>query len=93
MARKKMSKKTRTIISGLLVGVASIFAVINFAEIPADEVQRFLVSTVIFFVGIIVLALLAVSMFKLLGWIGRLLVGGDDDDGKPPQDSDDRDRE
>jgi len=48
MARK-MNKKTRNVISGILVGIASIAAVINFADLPARDAGRFLLSTAIFF--------------------------------------------
>ena len=68
MARK-INKKTRNVISGLLVGLASVFAIINFADIPADEVGSFLLSTAIFFLGIVLLAFIAVSFFKFLGWL------------------------
>lgn len=76
---KKMHKKTRNVISGLLVGFASVFAVINFVDMPADEVRDFIISTVLFFVIIVLLALLAVSTFKALGWLkGKLRGSGDD---------------
>ncbi len=99
---KKMRKRTRNLISGMLVGIASIFAVINFADIPADEVQGFLVSTLLFFVGIFLLALFAVSCFKLLGFIPKMLFGDDGQDEKkkpgaqddsPPDPSEDSSRE
>jgi len=101
MARK-MRKRTRNLISGMLVGVASIFAVINFADIPADEINGFILSTLIFFVGIFLLALIAVSFFKLLGWLRKLLFAGVDEDvshqdvkqdSSPSSPSDARDRE
>ena len=66
---RKISKKTRNVISGILVGIASVYAVVNFADIPAQEVRSFILTTVLFIVGIVVLALLAVSTFKLLGWL------------------------
>ena len=64
-----MNKKTRNVLSGLLVGLASVFAIINFADIPADEAGKFLLSTAIFFFSIVILAFVAVSFFKLLGWL------------------------
>ena len=76
---KKMRKKTRNVLSGLLVGVASIFAVINFADVPAADVRDFLLSTAVFFVSIVALALVAVSIFKLLGWLGRLVFSHKDE--------------
>jgi len=71
---KKMNKKTRNVISGILVSIAAIFAVINFADIPASDVGDFIFSTGIFFIGIVLLALIAVSLFKLLIWIKNTIV-------------------
>lgn len=92
MARK-MRKKTRNIVSGILVCVAAIFAVINFAGIPAAEVGRFVLSTLILLVAIILLALLAVSVFKLLGWLKNKVAGNDDDARRSPHSPDANDRE
>ncbi len=78
MARK-MNKKTRNTLSGILVGVASVFAVINFADIPAEEVNSFVLTTLLFFVIIVVLALLAVTVFKLLAWVKRRVIKEDDE--------------
>ena len=77
MARK-MNKKTRNTLSGILVGVASVFAVINFADIPAEEANSFVLTTLLFFVIIVVLALLAVTVFKLLAWVKRRAIKKDD---------------
>ncbi len=68
-----MSKKTRNVLSGILVSLASLFAVINFADIPAGEVRNFMFSTTIFFLGIVLLALVTVSLFKLLGMLRNSL--------------------
>lgn len=57
-----------------MVSVAAIFAVINFADIPATDVRDFIFSTGIFFIGIVLLALLAVSLFKLLAWIKNTIM-------------------
>jgi phosphotransferase system glucose/maltose/N-acetylglucosamine-specific IIC component len=75
----KINKKTRNVISGILVGIASVYAVINFADIPAQDVRSFILATVLFIVGIVVLALLAVSVFKLLAWLKNRLTSDDDD--------------
>jgi hypothetical protein len=72
MARK-MNKKTRNVLSGILVSIASLFAVINFAEIPAGEVRNFIFSTVLFFLGIVFLALVTVSLIKLPGLLRNSL--------------------
>lgn len=66
-------------ISGILVGVASIFAVINFADIPAEEIRFFILTTLLFIAGIVVLALLAVTVFKLLGWVKNRIASDNDD--------------
>ena len=87
---KKMNRKTRNVISGILVGLASIFAVINFAEVPAEEVRDFLLSTALFFIAIVVLAFVAVSVFKLLGWLGKAALGDQEEHQDSGQDVDDR---
>jgi len=79
MARK-MNKKTRNVISGVMVGVASLFAIINFADIPADEVGSFLFSTALFFIGIIVLAFLTVLVFKGLSWLAKSFFSEDEEE-------------
>jgi len=79
MARK-MNKKTRNVISGILVGIASIAAVINFADLPARDAGRFLLSTAIFFLVIVLLALVTVSIFKLIGFISAKITGEDKED-------------
>ena len=70
---KKMNKKTRNVLSGILVSIASLFAVINFAEVPTSEVSNFIFSTVLFFLGIVFLALVTVSLFKLAGYLRNSL--------------------
>lgn len=75
----KINKKTRNVISGILVGIASVYAVINFADIPAQEVRSFILTTVLFIVGIVLLALLAVSAFKLLAWLKNRVTSDDDE--------------
>ena len=78
--KKKMNKKTRNVVSGIMVSIAAIFAVISFADIPASDVGRFILSTVIFFIAIVLLALLAVTVFKLIGWLKNCLLKSDVDD-------------
>jgi len=65
--KRKLSKKNRNTISGLLVGVASLYAVSTYMEVPQQELNRFLLSTILFFVFILVLAGLAITILKLLG--------------------------
>jgi hypothetical protein len=70
---KKMDKKTRNVLSGILVGIASLYAVINFADVSAIEVRNFIFSTALFILGIVLLALLAVSLIKLPGLLKNSL--------------------
>jgi hypothetical protein len=72
MARK-MNKKTRNVLSGILVGIASLYAVINFADVPAIEVRNFIFSTALFILGIVLLALVTVSLIKLPGLLKNSL--------------------
>jgi hypothetical protein len=64
--KSKISKKTRNTISGLMVGLASIFAVSTYMEIPQEELRSFLASTLLFFLVILVLAILCITALKLL---------------------------
>jgi hypothetical protein len=77
---KKFNRKTRAAISGMLVGIASIYAVANYFELDWAELGSFLLGTLLFFGSIVLLAAIAVTLFKL---IGRLLRGkaGTQDDG------------
>lgn len=85
MARK-MNKKTRNVLSGILVGIASVFAVINFADIPAADVRSFILATLLFFAVIVALAFLAVTGFKLLAWTLKKLAGKDGKNGRDGKD-------
>jgi len=62
----KLGKKNRNTISGLLVGLASIFAVSTYMKIPGEELQGFLVATLLFFCMILLLAILGIIVIKLL---------------------------
>ena len=66
-----MKSKTRNTISGVLVGLASLFAVSVFLEIPQNQINSFLLSTVLFFFFILILASLTILLFKLLGRAGK----------------------
>lgn len=77
---KKINKKTRNVISGILVGLASLFAIINFAEIPFEDVRNFVLTTLLFILAIVFLALLAVSFFKLLGWLKKSIFSSTEDE-------------
>lgn len=66
MLFNKFSKKNKNIIAGLLVGVTSLYVVINYTKMPADDVRDFFLATFLFFLGIIVLATVAVVFFKMI---------------------------
>jgi len=93
---KKMNRKTRNTFMGILVGIASIYAVINFADIPAEDIRNFIVTTLLFILAIVLLALFAVSVFKLLAFLKKRLTGETEDDWsdlreEPDQDSSNED--
>jgi len=92
MMPRKMNKKTRNVISGVLVGIASLFAIINFSDMPAAEIKSFLLSTTIFFSAILLLALLAVCCFKLLGWVGKAIFDSGDENIEKPEEIQKEDR-
>lgn len=72
----RYSKKNRAIISGIGVGLASIFAIASHFDLEMDEITQFMVATLTFFVGIVLLAACTVLLFKGLA---RLLRGKRDD--------------
>ena len=78
----KYNRKNRAIVSGILVGLASIAAIAVYFDLEMNEVNRFLVGTVLFFIGIVALAALCVVVVKGLG---KLLGRGRDDGGGPPE--------
>ena len=90
---KKMNRKTRNVISGILVGLASLFAIINFAEIPFQEVRSFLLSTAMFFLAIVFLALLAVSFIKFMSWLKAALFPAEESENSSVQESPGDDKE
>lgn len=49
-----------------MVGLASIFAVSTYMDIPQEELRSFLVSTLLFFLVILILAIISISVLKLL---------------------------
>jgi multisubunit Na+/H+ antiporter MnhE subunit len=81
--KSKFSKKTRNTISGLMVGVASIFAVSTYMDIPQEDLRSFLVSTLLFFLVILVLAILSITVLKLLIKIKQKINPGTDDSDQP----------
>jgi uncharacterized membrane protein YuzA (DUF378 family) len=71
--KAKLSKKNRNTISGLLVGLASLYAISVYMEISQEELRNFLTSTLLFFAFILVLAIIAISGVKLLSKLKQKL--------------------
>ena len=66
-----------------MVGVASIFAVSTYMDIPQEDLRSFLVSTLLFFLVILVLAILSITVLKLLIKIKQKINPGTDDSDQP----------
>jgi len=58
------NKKNRAIVSGIFVGLASIYAIASHFDLERNVLNNFLLSTVLFFVGIVLLAATALLIFK-----------------------------
>jgi multisubunit Na+/H+ antiporter MnhE subunit len=80
--KTKYSKRNRAIISGFLVGLASIYLIAEHFNVELSELNSFMITTIVLFLLIVVLAAVAVVVFKVLG---RLLRGKEDsnDDAGP----------
>jgi hypothetical protein len=76
MARIK--RKTRAILSGLGVGLASIYFIAYYFNVELGTLNSFLFGTLLFFVSVVLLAAIAVVVFKLLA---RLFGGRHNDSG------------
>jgi hypothetical protein len=74
----KYSKKNRAIVSGIFVGLASIYAIASHFDVDIGVLNEFMVATVGLFLLIVVLAAVTVVLFK---GVSRLLRGKDDDAG------------
>jgi Mn2+/Fe2+ NRAMP family transporter len=74
MARK--SKKTRAVISGIGVGLASVYIIANHFNVELNELNRFMLATLALVLGIVLLAAVTVLLLKGLS---RLLRGKDAD--------------
>lgn len=71
----KYSRKNRAIISGIGVGLASIYIIASHFNVDFSELNRFMLTTVFFFAGIVLLA--AVTVLVLKG-LARLLRSRDE---------------
>lgn len=76
----KYNRKNRAILSGIMVGLASIFAVASYFDVQWDELQGFMLGTLLFFATILVLALVAILLFKGTGSLLRKIRGNAQDD-------------
>jgi hypothetical protein len=78
----KYSKRNRAILSGFLVGLASIYLIAEHFNVELSELNSFMVTTIVLFLVIVGLAAITVALFKGLA---HLLRGKHDrDDGPAP---------
>ncbi len=77
----KYSKRNRAILSGFLVGLASIYLIAEHFNVELSELNSFMVTTIVLFLLIVALAAVTVAVFKVLA---RLLRGKDDSDDAGP---------
>lgn len=76
----KYNRKNRAMVSGVMVGVASIYAVASYFKVDWSELGGFMLSTLLFVVGIVLLAVLAIILLKGAGALLGLLRRQSDDD-------------
>lgn len=74
---RRISRKNRNIISGILVGLASIYALVVYFDIPRDDLNEFFFATLLFFLAILVLAIVSLSLLKGLAALKRALLDKD----------------
>lgn len=72
---RRFSRRTRTIISGTGVGVASIYAIAHHFDVKLSELNQALLTILLLLVGIMLLAALTVATVKGLGFVLRRLFG------------------
>ena len=75
-----MRKKTRSVVSGLLIAVASLIALAYAYEEARINMLRFFVGTMVMLLIVLVFAAAAVTAVTLLRKLGRKLRGGAGDD-------------
>jgi len=69
----KYNRKNRAIVSGIMVGVASIYAVASYFKVEWSELNSFMLATLLFCSGILLLAVLAIVLLKTAGALLNLL--------------------
>lgn len=77
----KYNRKNRAIVSGIMVGVASIYAVASYFQVEWSELNSFMLATLLFFASIVLLSAIAIVVLKILGALLRRLrdQSGDED--------------
>jgi len=63
----RLRRRTRTLITVLLIGAASLVLVTYFLEIPRSTLLTFLGGSLLFVLALMLLALAAVGLLKFLG--------------------------
>ena len=80
----KVSKKTRNVISALLVGLAALVLISYYLQLPGQLLLRYFLATLLFVCLIIVLAVFAIVLVKLISAGIKKLSGSYDDDDPLP---------
>lgn len=80
----KLSKKTRNVISASLVGLATLFLISYYLQLPGRLLLRYFLASLLFVFLIIVLAVLAIALIKLVSAGIKKLSGSHDDDDPLP---------
>lgn len=63
----RLSKKTRNVISGSLVGIAALAAIAYFLDLPGQLLLRHFLLSLVFVLLVIILAVVAIVVVKLIG--------------------------
>jgi len=75
----RFNRKNRAVISGILVGLASIYAVAMHFKLDMATLNTFMLSTLLFFAVIVLLAGVTVLLFKGIAALLRSRKHEDDD--------------
>ena len=83
LPRLKIAKSTRATISGILIGIASLYALSMAYDEARDNLLFFFVSTLLLVLGAMGIAIAAVALLRLLRLLtGRLTRHEDDSEGQ-----------
>lgn len=83
----RLTKKTRNVISGFMVGAAALVAVAYFLELPRGLLLEHFLASLVFVLLTIVLAILAIVVVKgIAAGIRRLTEGREEDKDSAPRD-------